>query len=190
MLTDLAQAITSKWWTFLLRGIFALILAVAVFMYPGATATALVYLVAAYFIVAGFAQVAGGIAFTGVGQSWLLLLTGAMSIFLGFIMLTQPGMGPLALAYLVAVYAIFNGIAEITSGIALRDVMQYAGWITFLGIVTLALGVYIIINPALGVAALVYAIGFYAVIAAIALFVFAFRLKSAGSQVTGQVSAS
>ena len=190
MLTSLAQDITSKWWTFLVRGIVALALAVAVFMYPSATASALVYIVAAYFIIAGVAEVAGGFAVTGIGQWWLLVLTGAMSIFLGFIMLTQPGMGPLALAYLVAVYAIFNGVAEITSGIQLRDVMDNAGWMVFLGIVTLALGIYIIVNPSLGVVALVYAIGIYAVIAAIALFVFAFRLKSADSQITGAATAS
>ena len=190
MFTDVAQAITSKWWTFLLRGLFAVALAVAVFMYPNVTATALVYIVAAYFIIAGIAQVASGITLTGVGQWWLLLLTGGMSIFLGCIMLTQPGMGPLALAYLVAVYAIFSGIAEIASGITFTGVIENAGWMTFLGIVTLALGVYIIINPALGVTALVYAIGIYAAIAAIALFVIAFRLKNAGSQISSTATAS
>lgn len=190
MLTDFAQSITSKWWTFLVRGILALILAAAVFIYPLAAASALVYLVAAYFIIAGFAQIAGGVAFTGAGHWWLLVLTGIMSVFLGFIMLTQPGMGPLALAYLVAIYAIFNGLMEIASGIMLNSVITNAGWWIFLGIVTLALGFYIIIQPAIGVAALVYAIGIYAVIAAIALFVFASRLKSADTTISKAAHAS
>jgi len=190
MLTEFAQSITSKWWTFLVRGILALILAVAVFTYPAATASALVYLVAAYFIIAGFAQVAGGVAFTGAGHWWLLILTGAMSVFVGFVMLTQYGMGPLALAYLVAIYAIFNGLMEISSGIMFGNAIQHAGWLVFLGIVTLALGTYIIVQPALGVIALVYAIGFYAAFAAGTLFAFAFRLKSAGTQITKHAHAS
>ena len=184
MLTDFAQAISSRWWTFLVRGVLALALGAIVFAYPGPTATALVYLVAAYFIFSGFVQVAGSAMFAGVGQWWLLLLTGAMSVFLGFVMFTQPGMGPLALAYLVAIYAMFNGLMEITSGIMLGNAgMQHSGWWVFLGLVTLALGMYIIINPALGVAALVYTLGIYAIIAGVALVGFAFRLKAAGTQI-------
>ncbi|MBV8198476.1 MAG: DUF308 domain-containing protein [Candidatus Eremiobacteraeota bacterium] len=61
----------------------------------------------------------------------------------------------------------------------LRDALPHSGWWLFLGVLTWALGIYIIFNPALGVAALVYAIGFYAVIVGIALVAFAFRLKSA-----------
>ena len=190
MLTEFAQAITDKWWTFLVRGIIALLLAVAIFMYPGATASALVYLVAAYFIVSGIAQVVGGFALTGAGHWWLLILTGALSVLLGFIMLTQPGMGPLALAYIVAIYAMYTGIVEIASGIQFRDVMQNWGWWVFFGLVTLALGIYIIMQPGIGVAALVYAIGIYAVIAAIVLFVFAFRLKSAGTEIAKGAHAS
>jgi len=184
MLTNFAQAITSRWWTFLVRGILAILLAVAVFMNPGAAATGLVYLFAAYFIIAGIAQIAGGAALTGVGHWWLLLLTGAMSVILGVVMLTQPGMGPLALAYIVAIYAISNGLMEITSGLVLNGVIQNSGWWVFLGIVTLALGVYVVVYPGIGVAALVYAVGIYAVIAGVTLVAFAIRLKSAASQIT------
>lgn len=182
MFNDVAQTITDKWWTFLVRGIAALILGVAVFAYPMATATALVYIVAAYFIIAGIAQIAGGVTFSGVGQWWLLVLMGAMSVILGFVMITQPGMGPLALAYLVAMYAIFNGLMEISSGAMLSRVVPHSGWWIFLGAVTLLLGMYIIVYPGLGVAALVYMVGFYALAVAVALIVFAFRLKSAGTQ--------
>ncbi|MBV8355389.1 MAG: HdeD family acid-resistance protein [Candidatus Eremiobacteraeota bacterium] len=181
MPTDFAQAITGRWWTFLVRGVFALLLAAVVFLYPIQAATGLVYLVAAYFVISGVTQIAGGVAFAGAPHWWLLILTGAMSVFLGFIMFTQPGMGPLALAYLVAIYAIFNGITEVASGMMLGGAMPHSGWWILLGVLTWAFGIYIIFNPALGVAALVYAVGFYAVIVGVALVAFAFRLKSAGT---------
>lgn len=184
MFNDFAKTLTDKWWTFLLRGIVALVLGLAVFAYPVAAAGALVYLVAFYFIVSGSAQVLGGIAFSGVGRWWLLVLTGAMSIVLGIIMLAQPGMGPLALAYMVAMYAMFNGLMEISSGIMLNGAVPHTGWWIVLGIVTLMLGMYIVVYPGLGLAALVYMVGFYAIAAAVTLFVLAFRLKSVGTQFT------
>jgi uncharacterized membrane protein HdeD (DUF308 family) len=183
MFNDFAQMVTDKWWTFLVRGIAALILGVAVFAFPIGTAHVLVYLVASYFIVSGVLQVAGGLATSGIGQWWLLIISGAMSVILGFIMFTQPGMGPLALAYLVAMYAIFNGITEISAGAMLSKVMPHSGWWIVLGFITLLLGMYIIVYPAIGVATLVYMVGFYAIFAAAALFVLAFRLKSKGTDV-------
>jgi len=183
MITDLAQSITSKWWTFLVRGILALALAFFVFSQPAATAEGLVYIVSAFFILSGIAAIAAGVSFTGVGQGWLLILMGLMQAALGIIMIAQPSTGPLALAYLVAVYAISSGLMEISSAIAFRNYITNEGWWIFLGIVTLAVGVYIVIRPDLGVIALVYTIGIYAALAAGSLFALAFRLKSAGGEI-------
>ena len=190
MLTDFAQSITSKWWTFLVRGILALVLAVAVFMYPGATIITVTYLIAFYFIVSGIAQIAGGFALAGAGHWWLLILTGALTAILGFIMIGSPGLGPLALAYMVAMYAMYTGLIEIASGIQLRGALPSAGWWIVFGVLTLALGIYVVVQPGIGLAALVYTIGFYAAIAGIVLVAFAFRLKSVGAQLAGGVRAS
>jgi uncharacterized membrane protein HdeD (DUF308 family) len=182
MFEDLARTITDKWWTFLVRGILALILGFAVFAYPVAAAGVLVYIVAAYFVATGLAQIAGGIATSGGGQWWLLILSGALSVFLGFMMVMQPGMGPLALAYMVAFYATLTGVTEISSGVMLKDVVPHTGWWIALGIVSLIVGMSIIVYPALGVATLVYTVGFYAIAAAVMQLGFAFRLKSAGNR--------
>lgn len=186
---DIVQAATGKWWTFLLRGIFALALAIFAFAYPSAMAAGLVFVVAAYFIIIGIAAIFAGLSFTGVGNWWLLILMGAVDVFLGIVMIAQPGMGPLALAYLVAIFAIASGMLEIGAAISLRSYISNEGWWIFLGIVTLALGVYIVMRPDLGVIALVYAVGIYAALAAGALFALAFRLKSAGSQFAKRATA-
>ena len=190
MITDMAQALTSKWWTFLLRGIFALALAIFIFSQPSITGTGLVYLVAAFFIVSGAAAVVGGTSFTGVGQWWLLILMGLMQIALGIIMITEPGLGPLALAYMVAIYAISTGLMETSSAIALRGYISNEGWWILLGLLTIAFGIYVAVRPDIGYVALVYAVGIYAVLAAGALFALAYRLKSAGNELakTGRLS--
>lgn len=177
MIADTVNQLSSKWWTFLLRGIVALALAACCLLSPASTASALVYIVAAYFIIAGVASIIAGFSFTGIGSWWLFVISGAVQAFLGFLMLSQPGMGPLALAYLFAIWMIMTGVTEISSAIALRDVISNEFWWILLGIISLAAGMYVLIVPGLGILALVYTIGFYAIFAGIALIALAFRLK-------------
>lgn len=187
MIADTVNQLSSKWWTFLLRGIVALALAAVCFMSPGSTASALVYIAAAYFIIAGLVTIIGGFSFTGIGHWWLFVITGFVQAALGVIMLSQPGMGPLALAYLFAIWMIMSGVTEISSAIALRDVIGNEFWWILLGIITLAAGAYVVIAPGLGLLALVYTIGFYAIFAGISLILLAFHLKGmAGTLATIQ----
>jgi uncharacterized membrane protein HdeD (DUF308 family) len=177
MIADTVNQLSSKWWTFLLRGIVALALAAMCLMMPLLTAGALVYVAAAYFIVAGVVSVLAGFSFTGVGSWWLFVISGIVQAFLGFLMLSQPGMGPLALAYLFATWTIMTGVTEISSAIALRKVINNEFWWILLGIITLMAGAYVVIAPGLGLLALVYTVGFYAIFAGISLIALAFRLR-------------
>jgi uncharacterized membrane protein HdeD (DUF308 family) len=177
MIADTVNQLSSKWWTFLLRGIVALALAAVCLISPGQTASALVFIVAAYFIISGVVAIFAGFAFTGAASWWALVLMGIVDAALGIIMLTQPGMGPLALAYLFAIWMIMNGVTEISSAIALRNIIHDEFWWILLGIITLVAGVYVILVPGLGLLALVYTIGIYAILAGIALIALAFRIK-------------
>jgi len=178
MVTDAISQLSSRWWTFLLRGIIALALAVFAFMMPAAMATALVYIFAAYFIISGVATIAAGVSLTGAGSWWLLILLGIVEAILGFIMLTEPGAGPLALAYLFAIWVILTGTTEISAAVMVREYTNSNEiWWILLGLVTLAVGIYVVINPALGVPALVYTVGIYAALAGISLIALSFRIK-------------
>src|SRR5579871_6471001 len=98
MIADTVSQLSSKWWTFLLRGIVALVIAAFAFLSPGPTAAALVYVFAAYFIISGLVSMIAGFSFTGLGHWWALVLMGFVQAVLGVMMLGQPGAGPLALA--------------------------------------------------------------------------------------------
>ena len=184
MLTEAVQQASSKWWTFLVRGIFALAIAAYAFAAPSGMASALVYVVAAYFIISGLAAILGGIAFTGNGHWWALILLGIVQAALGVLMLSQPGLGPLALAYMFAIWMIMSGTVELTAAIQLRNVISNEFWLGLLGVITLAAGFYVVLSPGIGLLALVYTVGIYGVLAGIALIGFAFRIKNFGSQLS------
>jgi uncharacterized membrane protein HdeD (DUF308 family) len=182
MMAEVANQISSKWWTFLVRGIVALALAAYAFSSPGSMAGALVYIVGAFFIISGVASIIAGFSFTGLGSWWALVIMGILQAFLGFVMFAYPGYGPLALALLFAVWLIMTGVTEISSAIALRNVIQNEFWWILLGVITLAFGIYVVLVPGLGLLSLVYTIGFYALFAGISLIALAFRIKGlAGS---------
>ncbi len=181
MITDTVKQLSSKWWTFLLRGLVALALAAFAFASPSATATALVYVVAAYLIVSGAASLFAGVSITGVDHWWALILSGLVQGALGFVMLAQPGAGPLALAYFVAIWLISSGLTEISGAVALRKYVSNEFWWILMGIISLAFGFYVVLRPELGVFALVYTVGLYAVLAGISLIAFSFSIKSVGA---------
>lgn len=88
-------------------------------MSPGATAIALLVLVAAWAIVTGATQVWGAIKLRKeIEGEWLLGLSGSLSILLGIVLLLQPAAGALAVVWWIGAFAIIMGLAYI--GLALR----------------------------------------------------------------------
>jgi uncharacterized membrane protein HdeD (DUF308 family) len=182
-MNETVQQLSAKWWTFLVRGIVALGIAAYAFTSPDGTTTALVYVVAAYFIVSGVAALVAGISFTGVGQGLAAIPLGIVQAALGLYMLGVSGIGPLAFAHLFAIWTITTGVAELRAAIAMRNVIQNEFWLGLLGIQTLAIGLYVVVQPDLGFLGLAYTVGFYGVLAGVSLIGFALRIEDAGANV-------
>lgn len=183
LVADSLEFLSGKWWTFLLRGIIALGLAALAFAQPAATAGALVYIAAAYFVGSGALALLAGLSFSGIAHCWALVLMGLAQMFLGIVMFNEPGAGPLALAYLVAIWSFSTGLMEVSAAIALRSYMADEFWWILVGAISLVMSCYVIVRPDLGLLALVYAIVIYAALAGASLILLAFRMKAAGAKV-------
>jgi uncharacterized membrane protein HdeD (DUF308 family) len=191
MLQSVATSISNTWPTFLWRGIFALILAVIAFVYPGGTALALTYAFGAYILLSGFAMLAAGFGFSSLRGPWLaLVLLGLLSIVAGIYMLAQPGVGALTLAYTIALWAIAAGVFEIFAALAAREVMSNTWLWVVAGIVSIVAGVLIAYAPGRGLLALSYTVGFYATLAGIASIAFGLRLRGLPGEVQQAASTS
>jgi uncharacterized membrane protein HdeD (DUF308 family) len=107
-----------RWWLGL-SGVASLLAGVLAFYYTGMTTLVLLMFIAIWAIIIGAIQIWGTIALRGVLQrEWLLILSGAMSIAFGVILMVQPGTGALAFVWMIAWYAIFFGCLYI--GLAFR----------------------------------------------------------------------
>jgi uncharacterized membrane protein HdeD (DUF308 family) len=95
----------------------------------------------------------------------------------GLVALAWPGVTALVLLYVIAIWAIFTGIAEMIAAVALRR--EIVGeWALFLvGVLSVVLGVAMAVLPGVGLLSLVWLIGLYALVVGVALIVLAFRVR-------------
>ena len=71
---------------------------------------------------------------------WLQLISGVLAVIVGFLFLTRPGEGLLALTLLLIVFFIVGGMARIVFAPTIRPFPEW-GWILGSGIVGFCLGV-------------------------------------------------
>jgi uncharacterized membrane protein HdeD (DUF308 family) len=169
--------LAQNWWTFVLRGVVALAIGILAFVNPGVTLIALIAVFAAYAIFDGVLAVAAGVSVEG-GPRWLLILGGILGLAIGILTIYRPDVTALALVYLIAIWAIGTGVAEAVAAYQYRQVLQNEWLLAISGIVSVIFGVYVIVAPGDGALAILWVIGFYAILAGILYIAAGLRLRS------------
>jgi uncharacterized membrane protein HdeD (DUF308 family) len=113
---------SDRWWVLLLAGLAGVAAGVVTLVWPGITALALLYMIAAWALLTGALEIAAAIrlrkAITG---EWLLLLSGIVSIGLGMLLVLFPGPGALAVVLWIGTWALVFGVLLIALGLRLRS---------------------------------------------------------------------
>lgn len=108
-------------WSVLLIGLIGIATGVVTFMYPGLTALVLLYFIAAWFIVRGIFEIVLAIQLRKEieGEFWLGL-AGLLSVLFGVLLFARPGVGALAVLWMIGIFAILMGIMFILLGFKLK----------------------------------------------------------------------
>jgi uncharacterized membrane protein HdeD (DUF308 family) len=121
IVTAVRQRGADRWWLLLLQGIVGIGAGIVTLLWPGITAIALLFVIAAWALVGGAFQVAAAIRLRKViTGEWLLALGGVLSIALGVLLVLFPGPGALALVIWIGAYAFVFGILLLVLGFKLR----------------------------------------------------------------------
>jgi uncharacterized membrane protein HdeD (DUF308 family) len=97
-------------WILLLSGLTGIVAGLVTFFWPGITAVALYFLIAAWALVTGVFELVAAIRLRkAIRDEWLLGLAGVASMGLGILLLLLPGAGLLALVLWIGAYAIVYG---------------------------------------------------------------------------------
>ena len=90
-------------------------------LWPGVTALALLWIIAAWALVVGVTQIATAVRLRDViSNEWFLGLSGLLTVVLGVILVVRPREGAVALVTVIGIFAILWGIMLISFGLRLR----------------------------------------------------------------------
>jgi uncharacterized membrane protein HdeD (DUF308 family) len=106
----------------LAEGIVSVIVGIVIVLWPGITALALLYVVAAWAILTGILRIVAAVQLRRVIRNeWLLIGSGAASIIFGLIAAVFPGAGILALIWLLGAWLIVLGVILIAFALSMRQ---------------------------------------------------------------------
>lgn len=153
------------WWTFILRGVVAILFGLLAFLSPGWGITVLVALFAAWAIIDGIGSLITGFRTRDTDRSWWLeILQGVIGVAAGIIAIVLPlEVVTTALVLVIAAWAVLTGVIEIVLAIRLRRVIRGELWMALAGVASILFAVVLVLFPAAGALSLVWLIGAFAI---------------------------
>lgn len=112
---------SARAWWLVLPGILGVMVGICTFIYPGITAVALLYLIAAWALVRGVFEIVTAIQLRKeISNEWMMILGGILSIIFGVVLVANPAAGALAVVWIIGVYAFIFGSMMIVLAFRLR----------------------------------------------------------------------
>jgi uncharacterized membrane protein HdeD (DUF308 family) len=177
---SLLRSLAKNWWLLLLRGIAAIMFGTLAFFWPGMTLLTLTILWGAYALSDGVFAVATAIWDTDAEASsrWWLGLVGVAGIMAGTLTFFWPGITAIVLLTFIAIWAMIIGGLQIWGAIELRKEIEHEWLLGLSGLLSMAFGLFVLIQPGAGAISVVWIIGWFAIAAGCTYIGLAFRLKA------------
>jgi uncharacterized membrane protein HdeD (DUF308 family) len=169
---------TRNWWVVLLRGIAAIIFGLLAFRVPVVILSVLVLLFGIYALVDGLLSLFHALSgWSHLEHRWLLVFEGLIGIWAGFVTLRAPGITTVALVFFIAIWALVTGVLRIIEAIRLHRETSGDFWLALSGIVSVAFAFLVMLRPTAGALAMIWVIGWYALVMGALLVVASFKLR-------------
>ena len=168
-----------NWWLLALRGLVAVVFGVLAFIWPGATLITLVWLFGAFALVNGILSlILAAKTPKGYPKVGSLIFGGLLGILAGLLTFVMPGITALGLLILIAAWAIVTGAMELVAAVRLRKIIANEWLLVLAGIASIAFGILLLFQPAVGALALIWWIGAWALVFGILMMILAFRMRN------------
>jgi uncharacterized membrane protein HdeD (DUF308 family) len=108
-------------WALGLVGALGLVTGLVALFWPGITATVLLLLIAAWALATGVLQIVNAIRLRKVmTNEWFYVVTGALTVLLGIILIVDPAAGALAFVITIGAFAILWGVVLVLFSLRLK----------------------------------------------------------------------
>lgn len=120
-----ATHLRERWGWMFLQGLVSIGAGFVTLLWPGLTALALLYWIAAWAVVTGLLEIGTAVRLRKeIRGEWLLVLGGLASVAFGALLFAFPGLGALAVVIWIGVYAVVFGALNIGLGFRLRSELE------------------------------------------------------------------
>jgi uncharacterized membrane protein HdeD (DUF308 family) len=158
----------------ILRGLVAILFGLVILAWPGITLRALILVFGIFAIAAGVFAILHGLRTAETRRKWMFLAEGVVAALAGIVALSWPAITARALLYIIAAWAIVTGVIEMTGAFRTR-LEAMPEWVLMAsGIISVIFGILLLVWPHLGLLALIWLIGIYAIVYGIVHLVLAF----------------
>ena len=127
---------------YLVQGVLMVVMGILALIYPWIASVAIVRLLGWYLIISGVLQAIGLIGAREVPYFWLELISAALAIIIGLLLLRHTDAGLLFFSVLFVVYFMIEGIVKTIFALAIRPFPNW-GWVLASGLVGIALSLYL-----------------------------------------------
>jgi uncharacterized membrane protein HdeD (DUF308 family) len=174
------QRLNQFWWLLLLRGIISIAFGVAAFLNPKLAFEALVVMLGLFLFADGLLAMLLGLRMRHHDESWWVVLSeGVLGIVLGAVALLMPELTSNALVAILAIWFLVSGVFELSTAIRLRKEIDNEWLMGIAGVVSIALGGIMLINPSVGSFSLGSLVGIYALLFGVLLVGLGLRVRRA-----------
>ncbi|TMB83803.1 MAG: HdeD family acid-resistance protein [Chloroflexi bacterium] len=186
MNVTLAIVMARAWWTFILRGVIAILFGLVCLFFPPLAIIGLATLFGFWLIMDGVTGLTGAWSARGSGGWWVSLLQGIAGLVAGFLAIVWPVITAFVLVLLVGAWAILTGVFEIWTAIRLREHIKGELFLAIAGVISALFGLYVIIFPGAGILSVLWLIAVFALAFGVTLIALGWRLRGIYEQATRQ----
>jgi len=176
---------TETRWLLGIQGVLAVLFGLILWTWPAMSLRVLIMVFGIFAIVTGIFAILAGVRTEDSRGRWFRIGEGVLAILAGMVALAWPAITAVALLYVIAAWAIVTGVVEIISAFSTGKAAGTEWLLIFSGVVSIIFGILLIVWPHLGLLALIWLIGIYAVIHGITLLVYAFSGRMPRGYATG-----
>lgn len=179
---EMIAVVSRNWWVLLFVGIVSIVVGIFCVFQPESAIKTLALLFAIWLVISGIWQfVRGFSAGLGRGTRALLLITGVLSLLIGFYALRawwETDSALIAgwiLAIFIGIGFLFRGFADLFMGIE-RKGQAGRGWLIFSGIVII-IGGFVVLTVPMSIVALAWVVGIWLIVIGLFEVIGAFMVK-------------